>query len=417
VKSDVISRIDNPALPVESRAVPVTDQPAAAGPRAAAASIAASREARRARRRRRRLLSLVAAVALPTALTAGYLYGFASDQYVTEFRFSIRRQMPVRATPTSTSGTLSGGNPMLAVVQDSETVVEYLKSRQVVQDIASRVDLDKVWGREDADYLSRMERDRPIEDKTRHWKTKVDPYFDMANGLVAVRVRAYSPADSLAVASAALDLSERLVNDMSRRAHADAVAHNQREVEIAEERLTRTQVELATFRNANAVLFPATSASVVASVEAKLRETLAETRAQYANQSAQGVVATSSQMRALRSQITALEEQIARVRSEITGTGKDAGHALATVIAGYTTLEVREKLAEKAYERALANLQEARSEALRQQVYVNAFVRPTLAERSTYPVRWRVLLEVALGSFVGWCLLMLIWQAVRDHAD
>jgi capsular polysaccharide transport system permease protein len=415
-----MSRIGNLARPAETRAAPAADRRPAPGlPAAVQAipSLADTREARRARRRRRRLVSLVVAVALPTALCAGYLYGFASDQYVTEFRFSVRRQMPVRTEPASASGALSGGNPMLAVVQDSETVVEYLKSRQVVKDIASRIDLDKVWGREDADYLSRMDQGLPVEDKTRHWKTKVDPFFDMSNGIVAVQVRAYSPEDSLALANAVLALSERLVNDISKRAHDDAVAHSLREVEVAEERLKRIQIELANFRNTNAVLFPAVSVNVVATVEAKLRESLAEARAQYANQVAQGVVANSSQMRALRTQITALEEEVARVRSEITGPGRDASQPLATVLSGYTTLEIQEKMATKAYERAQANLQEARSEAVRQQVYLNAFVRPSLAERSIYPVRWRVLLQVALGSLVVWCLLMLIWQAVRDHSD
>jgi capsular polysaccharide transport system permease protein len=373
---------------------------------------------RRAQRRRRRLISLVAAVALPTTLSAGYLYGFASDQYVTEFRFSVRRQMPVRADPASGATTLAGGNPMMAIVQDSEVVVQYLKSRQIIQDVASRVDLDRIWGRDDADYLSRMDRGAPVEDRLRHWKTKVDPFFDMANGLVSVQVRAFSPEDSLALAVAALDLSERLVNDMSKRAQNDAVAFARREVDAAEERLKRVQVDLATFRNANAVLFPTINATVVAGVEAKLRESLADARARYTNQLAQGVRSDTSQARSLRTQITALEEEIARVRSEITGPGNGrSGPPLATVVTGYATLEVEEKLATKAYERAQAELQQARAEAARQQVYLNAFVRPTPAERSLYPVRWRFLLQVALGSFVVWCLLMLIWQAARDHAD
>ncbi|TWT10684.1 hypothetical protein [Reyranella sp. CPCC 100927] len=363
-------------------------------------------------------MSLVAAVVVPTTLSAGYLYGFASDQYVTEFRLAVRRQMPVRADPTSGATTLAGGNPMMAIVQDSEVVVQYLKSRQVIQDISPRVDLDRIWARDDADYLSRMDVGAPVENKLKHWKTKVDPFFDMANGLVTVQVRAFSPEDSLALATAALDLSERLVNDMSKRAQNDAVTFARREVDAAEDRLKRVQVELATFRNANAVLFPTINATVVAGVEAKLRETLADARARYTNQIAQGVRPDTAQARALRSQIASLEEEITRVRSEITGSGNNrSGPTLATVVTGYATLEVEEKLATKAYERAQAELQQARVEASRQQVYLNAFVRPTPAERSLYPIRWRFLLQIALGSFVVWGLLMLIWQAARDHGD
>ncbi len=147
-------------------------------------------------------------------------------------------------------------------------------------------------------------------------------------------------------------------------------------------------------------------------MESKLRETLAEARARYANQTAQGLRADTAQARTLRSHIASLEEEIARVRAEITNPGGGrSGPPLATVVTGYAALEVEEKLATKAYERAQAELQLARVEATRQQVYLNAFVRPTPAERSLYPIRWRFLLQIALGSFVVWCLAMLIWQA------
>src|SRR5690349_9484572 len=48
------------------------------------------------RRRHRRLLSFLLVIVLPIVLMAVYLYAFADDQYVTEFRFSVRHHMPLK---------------------------------------------------------------------------------------------------------------------------------------------------------------------------------------------------------------------------------------------------------------------------------------------------------------------------------
>ena len=34
-----------------------------------------------------------------------------------------------------------------------------------------------------------------------------------------------------------------------------------------------------------------------------------------------------------------------------------------------------------------------------------------------YPDRWRVMTETALLSFVGWCMLQLLYHGIRDHID
>jgi capsular polysaccharide transport system permease protein len=77
----------------------------------------------------------------------------------------------------------------------------------------------------------------------------------------------------------------------------------------------------------------------------------------------------------------------------------------------------RRVLSAKVYERALMSLQDARNAASQQGVYLAAFVRPSLPQESMYPIRWRVMVETALLSFVGWCLLQLLYHGIRDHID
>lgn len=394
---------------------------AQAAPAPAWVSPSATGGASRTRRRIGRKASLLLAVVLPTVVAGSYLYGFATDQYVSEFRFSVRQQHAFRGDSASLASALGGGNPLMAVIGDSQIVVGYLESQQILSDIASKVDIKAVYARDDVDWLARMSADASAERQLRYWKTVVDPFFDMTSGIVTVKVRAFSPNDAKKVADAALLLSERLVNEISERSHRDAVAYSEQQAAISEARLKAAGVAIASYRNANAVLFPQIQATATSAVEGRINDALVEARANLSSLQTQGIALGSPQVRTLQARVAALDGELTRFQSQMTYDPSAAGGnrvaPLASVISGYSTLETEEKISEKVLERSLAALQSARDEANQQQVYLAAFVRPAAAQESIYPIRWRVIAEAALGGFAAWCLGMLLFHGIRDHAD
>ena len=375
----------------------------------------------RPRRRRRvgRLLSLLLAVALPTALMATYLYRYADNQYISEFRFSVRRQAPLRVDPSAGSSMAAGLSPSLnlAMINDSEIVVQYMKSRQVIDDIAAAgIDLDHIYAQQDNDPLAHLSPNATAEERQRYWRRVVDPFFDMTNGIVSVQVRAFQPGDAQLVAAKVLHLAETLVNRMSSRALADQLAYARSEADESGFRLRGIQADLAAFRNQHAVLFPEMQATVSNSVEGKIEESLIEAKTAYRAQLAQGASPDARLMAMSQSRIDALEAEQKRVHGALAQAGDDHV-SLASVMSGYAVLQADESTAERIHERALVALQDAHNEAAQQSIYLAAFVRPDLPQESGYPMRWRVLLETAAVSFVAWCLLQLIYHGIRDHLD
>lgn len=387
----------------------------AAGPRAVAPAALTRRK-----RVPWRMISYLLVSAVPTAVAGAYLYGFASDQYVSEFRFTVRQTHPPRLDNSSSLGaSVGGGNPLVTAVLDSEIVVQYLQSRQILDDIRNSVDLDAVYARPEADWMARLDPAAPMETRLRYWRRMVDPFFDMSTGLVTVKVRAFSREDAAAVASQALALSERLVNEMSERSRRDSLAYADREVAQREAALRRAEVDLREFRNAHSVAMPALQAGESTTVHGRLREGLAEARATLTSLRAQGVAADSPQARALRNRIAGLEAEAASIQTQVGAAGPAGaeGATLATVFSRYSELDVEAKIAERSYERALGTQQQARSEAERQQIYLNAFVRPALPDESLYPQRSRLLLMIFLGGSALWCLLSLLYHGVREHME
>jgi capsular polysaccharide transport system permease protein len=378
---------------------------------------------RRKKQRRWRKASLLIAVLLPTALVGGYLYGYAADQYVTEFRFSVRHEAPLRMDTTAASpmsASLGGAVSPLAIITDSQIVIQYLKSRQVIDDIvASGVDLDAIYAHTDNDFIAHLRAKGPAEERLRYWQKMVDPFFDMTTGIVSVQVRAFSPADAQLVAATALRLAEKLVNDMSSRAHDDILAYAAGEVRDSEVKLKTTQDAITSYRNLHAVLFPEMQATSNTSVEGKVWENLIEAKTAFNAQLAVGVSADSMQMRMLGNRIAAMQTSLREVHGRLaeTSPGGEQNASLASVLSQYDIIHLDQQIAAKVYERALMVLQDARNTASQQGVYLAAFVRPSLPQESMYPIRWRIMLETAILSFVAWCLLQLLYHGVRDHID
>jgi capsular polysaccharide transport system permease protein len=374
-----------------------------------------------ARRRHRRLISFLLAIILPTALMAVYLYGFAADQYVTEFRFSVRHQAPLSLDVTA-GGLMAeaptGTAAAMAMINESQMVVQYLKSTQIIDDIiAAGIDLDAIYAGSDRDFWAHLRPAASVEERKRYWRRMVDPFFDLTTGIISVEVRAFRSLDAQRVATAALQLSEKLMNDISRRARADSLAYAAAQVDESEVKLKAAQAATAAFRNRHAVLFPELQATANTSTAGTVHQGLIEARTAYSTQMAQGMSKDTVQMATLRSRITAMETELQTLHGRLAkpehGSTLDA--SLASILSEYNVLQVAEQIATKVYERSLMLLLDAKNVASQQSVYLATFVHPGLPEDTLYPLRWRVTLETALISFVAWCLLQLIYHGVRDH--
>ena len=392
-------------------------------PSAGAPALQAHPEVPRGRRRRRRWIGLLAAVALPCALGAVYLWGFAADQFVSEYRFAVHRQIPsAAAAPEGGGGVaaalLGGGNPALALTQDAQVVVQYLRSRQAMEDAERELDLAAIFGRAGQDFWARLAPGEPAEDRLLHWRRFVRPRFELTSGVVIVEVWAFDAADALSLAQVSLAAAERLVNGLSARSRADAVAFAREAAARTSAGLAAARDRLAEFRNANGLLSPMLAAGSGSSQESQIRGQISEARAQlqvmqasYANRNAAPLRLQAERVAALEAE---LRDLLARMAAPL-----DPREALtlATLAGGHTALEADERIAQAAHERALAALSLAESQAVQQSAYLDAFVRPAAAERASYPQRWWQLLEIAGSALAAWAIGALLLQAIRDQAE
>jgi len=223
-------------------------------------------------RRRRfpvRLLSFVVVVLVPVALATVYYFVIAADQYVAEFRFALRTVEPVRA---EIGGILQGSVAPSPIGVDSYAVVQYLGSRDVIDDLGKTLDLREMFSRPEADWLARLELPVSIEELVRYWKSQVDAFYDITNGTIVVRARAFRPDDALQLAQAILASAEQLVNDLSARARRDTLRNSEKEVRRTERRLKTALTRLREFRDREGIIDPRKTADATQALAGRIRD-------------------------------------------------------------------------------------------------------------------------------------------------
>jgi capsular polysaccharide transport system permease protein len=365
-------------------------------------------------RRRRfpvRLLSFVVVVLVPVALATVYYFVIAADQYVAEFRFALRTVEPVRA---EIGGILQGSVAPSPIGVDSYAVVQYLGSRDVIDDLGKTLDLREMFSRPEADWLARLELPVSIEELVRYWKSQVDAFYDITNGTIVVRARAFRPDDALQLAQAILASAEQLVNDLSARARRDTLRNSEKEVRRTERRLKTALTRLREFRDREGIIDPRKTADATQALAGRIRDEIVRADTELATVK-HYMRADAPSVRMLEARIQSLQTQLRSVESEVTDTEKSRSEVLSRVMGSYERLESERTFAEKAYQHALEALDRARMNADRQQVYIAGFVQPSLPEEPLYPRRFR---DVGIALFLCcavWLIGAFAIQTVREH--
>jgi capsular polysaccharide transport system permease protein len=121
----------------------------------------------------------------------------------------------------------------------------------------------------------------------------------------------------------------------------------------------------------------------------------------------------SPQVSLLNARAESLRKQIAEYSAQI------AGAENATSLAGHAGVlserQIDLTIAQQQYALSAVAYETARIDLDRQRAYLVPFLRPTLAEKSTYPRRWLEWSIIVAPAVIGWSLLVGIAFLVRDH--
>lgn len=358
-------------------------------------------------------------VLLPMLVASIYFYFIASNQYMAEFKFTVKDASSSTTTTSSTGAATTSlsslvGGSTIGPNYDNYFVAEFLTSRAAIEELQKRINPESLYSRPQVDWWARFNSKRPMEDFVRYWRGMVTAEYDPVTGIASAQVRAFTAQDALLIASSLLELSEDLVNRMSDRARMDAVRYAEKEVERAETRLKKNRAQLNEYRSRVGVIDP--SGSVVASnstLVQTLQGNIAQLETQLATLTRQRVQENSPLIVTLQNQIRSTKEQLRNIEATV-GHNRD-GQALSVIIGEYEQLDLERQFAQAMVTSTMQTLELARATAASQHMYVATIVRPSLPQSSTYPHRLTSVLQVGGIAFGLWLIALLITRSVRER--
>ena len=363
----------------------------------------------------RRKKLFCALVVVPVLLAIAYYGPIASDQYLSQASFLVKSpgqqgaQMSTLANLIQTTG-LSRGQ------EETNAVLDYVRSRNALEDLQKRIDVRSMFMSPAADRLARYPfplREDKFENLYDYYKNKVEVYLDTETGLAVIRVKAFSSTDAHSIASALLNLSEDLVNQLNERAHKQGIIEAERRVVEAEERVRKAATSMAKFRNKQSMIDPKLQATGIQEIVTKLSTQKADLQARLDRMTK--AAPSSPNVDVLRSQIASLTREIDSQMLRMAG----GEAALSSKMGDYEYLTLEQTFAARMLESANASLELARVSADKQQFYLQRVVEPNAPDMARYPRRLAsifVVLGVALCLFfIGWMLLAGIIEHSPEH--
>jgi capsular polysaccharide transport system permease protein len=343
-----------------------------------------------------RLIGLIGGLVLPALIVVGYIAFGISNQYTAEARLAVRGGEQVSADPISALT----GMASFTQAQDTLIVVNYVKSRAIVEELDRSIGLREMFSQ--VDWLSRFHTKDPVEDLVKYWRWKIKTNVESPSGIITIQVSAFSPQDALKIANAVVSASEQLVNSMSTRATRDAMAQARNELTRAERRLGDVRVALQNLRNSQATLNPRRTAEGINKLIGELRLERARLEDDANSAKRSQVLDEAPQMQLLHIRIQVITDQIGELEHQLTSNadGPSAG-TVSGKITRFDEIELERQIAEKQYTLATESFERARVNAERQKVYLTTFVVPLLPHDVAWP-RQRFLLSIlGLAAVAG----------------
>lgn len=356
-------------------------------------------------------ISFVLLVVVPT-LAASIYYGIvASDQYVAEARFTVMGG----EIPASDSLGKVSGFPAEAIIQDTLIVTNFIHTRAAVEKLEKLVGLRERYSRSDVDAIARFDATEPIEKFIRYWEGMSDVSTKMPSGIVELKVRAFSAADSVEITRAVVKMSEDLINELNERMNGDAVRSAEHELQVAAQRLAVARGALEKARNEEGMLDAGKSGDAMTLLITGLKGSLLQMQKEY-DSSLKAVSETAPQMRAFRTRIDATRAQIAELEAQLTTTGGGGeGRSVSQALNRFTTLDLERQIAERIYTGAASALEVARLVADRKMMYLNVFVEPVPPQEPRLPRRVLYPSIAFLCSLAAWGAVVGLGTMIRNN--
>ena len=351
-------------------------------------------------------------VILPTVTSILYFGMIAQDQYISESSFIVRSAQKQNGLTGLDALFQSSG--LSRSQADIYAVQEYIRSRTALDTLSKQLPVRSYY-EEKGDIFSRFNGlgfEGSQEAFYLYFRQKLNINLDNVSGITTLRVQSFDANESQQINQALLKKGEDLINKINDRARKDTITFAEQAVNTAQKKVRDAADELMQFRITNGVLDLKEQSVMQLNLISKLQDELITIQTQL--DQVRAVTPDNPQISGLETREKSLLKEIARQTKMITGA---TGKSIANKAAEYQRLILNNDLAEKQLTLAISSLETAKSEADRQQLYLEIVSQPNKPDMPQLPKRLYNIAATFIISLMIYGILSLMIASVREHKN
>jgi capsular polysaccharide transport system permease protein len=294
-------------------------------------------------------------------------------------------------------------------------VQNFLTSRDALQSLEQHYRLKRSFGSHRVDVAVRFDPlgwDDSFENLLRYYqKFIVTSDLDSTSSILTLTVRAFSAEEAHAINEALLTMSEDFVNRLNDRARHDLVRFATADVDSAEKQQRAAVLALSLYRNSQALYDPAKQSELQLQEVGELQAELVDARKQLAD--VRAAASDNPQIPVLQNRIRVLQREIGSEMARVAGDRS----SLSSKAPEYEAITLDRDFASKYLQIALDSLEQARENAMSQQLYIERIEEPNTPDTAIEPRALRDVAATLLLSLMLWALASLLITAVREHSE
>ena len=354
-----------------------------------------------------RVLFLVTFV-IPLALLVGYELLLATDRYESTASAIITQERPSGTTfDLSLIGITNSASD-----RDAFVLKEFMESVDMLKYLDAKLELRKHFTNPDADFISRLAADAPLEDFHEYFLSHVSVEFDTEQQIIRYAVQTFERNLSRMVLQAIVERSQEFIDRLNDKVTKEQMSFFDAEIGKSETRLAEARNRLIDFqRKHNLLTTESASQSVLATI-ATLEQQLAQKQSDLSAR-LEVLDANAPQLTTLQLDITALKRQIQRERERL---GGSTTGSLSELDSQFREIQVTLEFVTNIYKANLNALEQARIEAARRLKYLVIVATPSLAESSEYPNRPYIIGTGIIVLLVVFFVFSLLVTLIREQA-
>lgn len=342
----------------------------------------------------------VALVLAPVLGTAIYGTFFAAPRYASETRFSVRSSAMQGGTSAlaGTASVLATGNSLGAGggFVDGWAVSDFLKSRDCMRQLDRKIGLRKYLSYAGPDPFNRLSSDMSEDTLYQAYLATVDVSYNLLEQIDVMKVKAFSPHDSVSISDALVGVAQEFINNMDEKGITDTLKVSKEALSRAEAAALDARGALTDWRVKNGNIDPGAEAVMLLNEVSQIEGEL--NTAQINLDKIRALDNPEHPMlKPARMQVEALRKRLDDTRARMSGVGDSTE---AKRLKAYETLKGAQTFADDNLTAARQNYQQAFTDTLKLQRYLSLITRPVSEQRPSSPDLLVWLIEALAGGFL-----------------